>query len=129
MTNRPTSVVVLSALAVITGVLSFVSGWWLMLGGTVGSAFGAPTGTTVIILGALTFGTGAASLVVGYGLWMMRRWAWSGAFAAFGASVMVDVFTVALTSVSVLDLVVSVGIAVAAMYFLLQPKQRTIFGR
>jgi hypothetical protein len=129
MNNRPTSVLILTGLAVITGVLSFVGGWWLMLGGSVGSTFGAPTGGTVIILGALMFGTGVASVVVGYGLWMRRRWAWSGAFAVFGASVLVDVISVAFTSASPLDLVVSVGIAVAAMWLLLQPKQRALFMR
>lgn len=128
MKTRPTSVVLLGALAVVTGLLSFVAGWWLMLGGTVGSTFGAPTGATVIVIGALMFGTGLASLVVGYGLWTMRHWAWSGAFVVFGVSIFIDVVSVAFTSAGMLDLVVSVGVAVAAMWFLIQPKQRAVFG-
>jgi hypothetical protein len=128
MTYRPGSSLLLGALAIVAGVLSFLGGWFLMLGGTVGSTFGAPTGATVIILGSLMFATGLASLVVGYGLWRMRHWAWSGAFVVFAASVFVDVASVVLTAVNPLDVVFTLAIAGVAMWFLLQPSTRTAYG-
>jgi hypothetical protein len=118
----------LGGLALVLGVLSFLGGWFLMLSGTVGSTFGAPTGVSVIILGSLMFAIGLASLVVGYGLWRMRHWGWSGAFVVFGASIFVDVMSVLLTAVNPLDVVFTIGIAVVAMWFLLQPATRTAYG-
>src|SRR5262245_44158632 len=105
MSFRPGSSLLLGALALVLGVLSFLAGWFLMLSGTVGSTFGAPTGATVIILGSLMFAVGLASLVVGYGLWRMRTWGWAGAFVVFGASIFVDVTSVLLTAVNLLDVV------------------------
>jgi hypothetical protein len=128
MTYRPGSSLLLGGLALVLGVLSFVGGWFLMLSGTVGSTFGAPTGATVLILGSLMFAVGLASLVVGYGLWRMRTWGWSGAFVVFGASIFVDVASVVLTAVSVLDVVFTVAVAVVAMWFLLQPSYRNAYG-
>ncbi|MEA2621699.1 MAG: hypothetical protein QOH61_609 [Chloroflexota bacterium] len=128
MKSRPTSALLLAGLALVTGILSFIGGWWLLLGGTVGTTFGAPTGTAVIVLGALMFATGLASLAVGYGLWAIRHWAWSGAFVIFGVSIAIDAVSVFLTSVSPLDVAVTVGVAVAAMWYLLQPKQRALYG-
>jgi len=118
----------LGSLALVMGALSFLGGWYLMLSGTLGSTFGAPTGVAVIVLGAIMFGTGLASLVVGYGLWRMRHWAWSGAFVVFIASVFVDVASVVFTAVNLLDVVFSVGVAGVAMWFLLQPATRTAYG-
>ena len=112
----------------VLGVLSFLGGWFLMLSGTVGSTFGAPTGATVIILGSLMFAVGLASLAVGYGLWRMRHWGWSGAFVVFSASILLDVVSVALTAVNLLDVVFTVAVAVVAMWFLMQPAARTAYG-
>src|SRR5262249_7141892 len=128
MTFRPGSALLLGALALVMGVLSFLGGWYLMLGGTVGSTFGAPTGMAVLILGALMFATGLAALVVGYGLWRMRTWGWSGAFIVFICGIFVDVASVLLTSVSVLDVAFNVAVGVVAMWYLLQPSTRTAYG-
>lgn len=128
MTIRPGTTLILGALAIVTGVLSFLGGWFLMLGGTVGSTFGAPTGAAVIILGALMFATGLAGLVVGYGLWRLRHWAWSGAFVVFIASICIDAGSVLLTAVNPLDVALTVAVAVVAMWFLLQPATRSVYG-
>lgn len=128
MTLRPGSTLLLGGLAFVLGVLSFVGGWFLMLSGTVGSTFGAPTGATVIILGSLMFAVGLASLAVGYGLWRMRHWGWSGAFVVFGVSIFVDLATVVLTAANPLDVVFSIGVGVVAMWFLLQPATRQAYG-
>jgi hypothetical protein len=66
--------------------------------------------------------------VVGYGLWRMRTWGWSGAFVVFGASIFVDLASVVLTSVSLLDVVFSVAVAMVAMWFLMQPAARSAYG-
>ncbi len=128
MTLRPGSTLLLGGLAFVLGVLSFVGGWFLMLSGTVGATFGAPTGATVIILGSLMFAVGLASLAVGYGLWRMRHWGWSGAFVVFGVSIFVDLATVVLTAANPLDVVFSIGVGVVAMWFLLQPSTRQAYG-
>jgi len=129
MSFRPGPSLLLGALGLVLGVLSFLGGWFLMLSGTVGSTFGAPTGAVVIILGSLMFAVGLASLVVGYGLWRMRTRGWSGAFVVFGASIFVDLASVVLTSVSLLDVVFSVAVAMVAMWFLMQPAARSAYGR
>jgi hypothetical protein len=128
MTLRPGSTLLLGGLALVLGVLSFIGGWFLMLSGTVGSTFGAPTGATVIVLGSLMFALGLASLVVGYGLWRVRTWGWSGAFVVFGTSIFVDAASVLLTAVNPLDVVFSIGVAVVAMWFLLQPATKQAYG-
>jgi hypothetical protein len=128
MKPRPSSVMVLGALTIVGGILSFIGGWWLMVDGSVGSAFGAASGTAVLILGSLMFGTGLASLAVGYGLWALRHWAWSGAFVVFCVSIFIDAVSVALAGANPLDVTVDVAVAVLVMWYLLQPRMRAVYG-
>lgn len=119
----------LSGLALVSGILSLVAGWWLMLGGTVGSAFGSSLGMAVIVFGALQFGLGVVELGVGYGLFRVRPWAWSAAFVVFGVSIAVDIASVVFAGAEPYSIVLSVVVAAAAIWFLLQPRVRSHFGR
>jgi hypothetical protein len=127
MNARPTSIMLLGGLAILGGVLNFLAGWFLMLGGTIGSTFGASIGIPVLIIGTLMFAAGLASLMVGYGLWRGRSWAWPGAMVVFGTNLFIDLCSVLFAGVNPLDLVVSVGISVVAIWFLLQPATRAVF--
>lgn len=130
MKSRPTPAMILAALALSGGIMSFVSGWWLMLGGTLLSAFGGgPHGMVTIILGALMYGVGLTSFLVGYGFWRIKPWAWGAAFVVAGVGIAVDVSSVLLGGAGPLDVAITTGFAVVIIWYLLQPKTRAVFGR
>jgi uncharacterized membrane protein (DUF2068 family) len=118
-----------AALALVSGILSMVAGWWLMLGGSVGATFGAPTGNAVIVFGALQFALGAVELGVGYGLWRMKPRAWSAGFAVFGASIALDIGSVLFAGAEPVSVVLSLVVAAVAIWYLLQPQVRSRFAR
>ena len=129
MRERPLGITVLAVLALVTGILSLVSGLALLgVGGL--SIFGAgTTGGNVLALGALTFALSPVSLGVGYGFWAVKPWAWAGALALYCASLGVSVFAVLLAGVSLLSVGVQVAVAVGVIVYLMQPKVRAAFGR
>jgi len=129
MRVRPMGITVLAVLALVTGILSLVSGLALLgVGGL--SIFGAGIlGGNVLALGALTFALSPVSLGVGYGFWALKPWAWAGGLALYCASIGVSIFAVLLTGAGLLTVSVQVGIAVAVIVYLTQPKVRTVFGR
>jgi hypothetical protein len=129
MKERPMGITVLAVLALVTGILSLVSGLALLgVGGL--SIFGAgSTGGNVLALGAMTFALAPVSLGLGYGFWAMKPWAWAAGLAVYCASLGMSVFSVLLAGGSLLTVAVQVGIAVAVIAYLMQPKVRAVFGR
>ena len=129
MRSRPMGITVLAVLAVVTGILSLVSGLALLgVGGL--SIFGSGTnGGNVLALGALTFALAPVSLGIGYGFWAMKPWAWAAGLAVYCASLGISVFAVLLAGANVLAVAVQVGIAVFVIVYLMQPKVRSAFGR
>ena len=65
----------------------------------------------------------------GYGFWAMKPWAWAAGLAVYCASLGMAVFAVLLAGVSLISVSIQVGIAVAVIAYLMQPKVRSIFGR
>ena len=129
MKERPMGITVLAVLAVVTGILSLVAGMALLgVGGL--SIFGAgSTGGNVLALGALTFALAPVALGVGYGFWAVKPWAWAAGLALYCASLGVSLFAVLLAGASILAVAVQVGIAIAVIVYLVQPKVRSVFGR
>lgn len=129
MQSRSNGVAGLAALALVSGILSIFAGWWLMLGGTVGSVFGAGVGGAVLIFGALMFSLGVVELAVGYGFWRAKSWAWSAGIAVFGVSILIDFGSVAFAGAEFMSVVLSVVVAAVAIAYLFQPKVRSRFVR
>jgi hypothetical protein len=129
MHTRTTGTMALALLALVSGILSFIAGWWLMLGGTVGAVAGSSLGGTVIIFGSLQFALGLVELFVGYAFWRMVPWAWSGGIVVFGVSIALDLASVPLAGADPMSIVVSVVVAAAAIWYLFQPKVKLAYGR
>ena len=119
MRSRPMGITVLAVLAVVTGILSLVSGLALLgVGGL--SIFGAGTnGGNVLALGALTFALAPVALGIGYGFWAMKPWAWAAGLAVYCASLGISIFAVLLAGANVLAVAVQVGIAVFVIVYLM----------
>jgi hypothetical protein len=129
MQTRSPGIAGLSALAFASGIISIVAGWWLMLGGTIGSAFGVDIGMPVLIAGALMFALGLVELGVGYGFWRTKPWAWTAGLAVFTVSILVDVASVVFAEAAPYSVVVGILIAAVAIWYLLRPKVRMTFAR
>ena len=129
MEQRPKGLTTLALLALIIGIFSFVAGLALMFGGTLGSAFGDATGGTITVLGAVMFGLAFASFLLGYGFWAMKPWARGAAIVVFTVSVAVNVATVIFLDANVLSIIVPVGVAIAAMWYISQPQTRAALTR
>ena len=129
MKDRPMGITVLAVLALVTGILSLVSGLALLgVGGL--SIFGSgPQGGNVLALGALTFALSPVALGIGYGFWALKPWAWAAGLALYCASLGVAVFAVLLAGAALVTVAVQVGIALFVIVYLLQPKVRAVFGR
>jgi hypothetical protein len=129
MQSRPMNVMILLALALTGGILSFIAGWWLMLGGALLSVAGAEHGTTTVVLGSLTYAVGVTSFLVAYGFWRVKPWAWGAAFVVLGVGVTVEVASVVLAGNGLLDIAVTMGLAAVTMWYLVQPRTRLVFVR
>lgn len=129
MRERPMGITVLAVLALVTGILSLVSGLALLGVGGLGIFGAGATGGNVLALGALTFALAPVSLGVGYGFWAMKPWAWAAGLATYCASLGVSVFAVLLAGASIVSVAVAVGVAIFVIVYLMQPKVRAVFGR
>jgi hypothetical protein len=124
MQERPKGITVLSVLALIGGIFSFVAGIILMFGGGIGTAAGLAEGWTVMAFGGVMFATGLVSFLVGYGFWTMRRWAAPAALAVYGAGILTNVLSVVLAGASPVSVVLPVVVAVAVIWYVQQPENR-----
>jgi hypothetical protein len=127
MKARPTTVMILIALALSGGILSMLAGWWLMLGGTLLSVVGADHAVTTLVLGSLSYAVGLTSFLVAYGFWRLKPWAWGAALIVIGVGVAVNAASVVVAGASPLDVVVSMGLGVVTVWYLLQPRARAVF--
>ena len=129
MKQRPMGITVLAVLALVTGILSLVFGLALLgVGGL--TIYGSnANGGNVLALGALTFALSPVALGLGYGFWAMKPWAWAAGLAVYSASLGMAMFSILLAGGSLLSIAVQVGIAIACIVYLLQPKVRRVFGR
>ncbi|MEG4531584.1 hypothetical protein [Microcoleus sp. D2_18a_D3] len=133
--NRPQSVTVLAILQLISGVFSLLDGLFILLFagifGGLGAAFGGAKVGTVIggfiaIFAAISFILGLLSLLLTWGLFQLKNWAWTGTLMVHILATLaqiVKMFGSGGTAVNFLTL----GFAVASIYYLLQPDVKQAF--
>ena len=127
MKNTTRNASLLAVLATMSGLLSFVAGIVLLVGGTVNGALGG-TGTGIsVMLGAAMFAIGIVGLVVGYGFWSVRPWARRAAIMFYSSGVVVHLASVALAGAGILSIAVPVALAAVVIWFLFQPAVKATF--
>jgi hypothetical protein len=127
MKSRPP--MILAALMVTGGILSFFAGWWLMLGGALESVAGIQAGMPNVILGSLTFAVGLTSFLVAYGFWRVKAWAWGAAFVVVGVGVALELGGVVFADANIFTIVASLAFAGITTWYLLKPATKELFGR
>ena len=120
---RPTGITILSILAGISGVFGLLGGFGLMaLGAAVFGGMGALLGLAYLALAGLY-------LALAWALWTLKPYGWplGVAVAGFGIILAVVVFIGANTGI--VNLIISVGIDGAILYYLNQPSIKALFGK
>ena len=141
-TARPSGVIAMAAVAVITGVVDILAGLGdiAIAGGFLSDrGFGDTLDGIMTVVGAFLVAVGVLGLATGFGLWRGRDWAWL--ITRLWASVCIVVGAVAvglsllgdtLTSQIVATIIGAAGTAVAAavvLWYLYRPHVRAAFGR
>ncbi len=133
--NRPQSVTVLAILQLISGVFSLLDGLFILLfagifGGLGAVGFGAKVGTVIggfiAIFAAISFILGLLSLLLAWGLFQLKKWAWTGTLIVHIIATLAQIakmFGSGGTAVNFLTL----GFAVASIYYLLRPDVKQAF--
>jgi hypothetical protein len=132
---RPQSVTVLAILQLISGIFSLLDGLFILLfagifGGIGAAVGGAKVGTVIggfiAIFAAISFILGLLSLLLTWGLFQLKNWAWTGTLIVHIIATLaqiVKMFGSGGTAVNFLTL----GFAVASIYYLLQPDVKQAF--
>ncbi|MEG4849640.1 hypothetical protein QUB10_01880 [Microcoleus sp. B5-D4] len=133
--NRPQSVTVLAILQLISGVFSLLDGLFILLfagifGGLGAAVGGAKVGTVIggfiAIFAGISFILGLLSLLLTWGLFQLKNWAWTGTLIVHIIAILaqiVKMFGSGGTAVNFLTL----GFAVASIYYLLRPDVKQAF--
>ncbi|MEG4231422.1 hypothetical protein QUA40_04775 [Microcoleus sp. Pol11C3] len=133
--NRPQSVTVLAILQLISGIFSLLDGLFILLfagifgglGAAVGGAkVGTVIGSFIAIFAAISFILGLFSLLLTWGLFQLKNWAWTGTLIVHIIATLaqlVKMFGSGGTAVNFLTL----GFAVASIYYLLRPDVKQAF--
>lgn len=133
--NRPQSVTFLAILQLISGIFSLFDGLLILLladsFGRVGAVFGGEkTGDVMVaimvIFAAISFILSFLSLLLTWGLFQLKTWAWMGTLIVHIIATLaqiVKMFGSGGTAVNFLTL----GFAVASIYYLLQPDVKQAF--
>ena len=133
--NRPQSVTVLAILQLISGIFSLLDGLFILLfagifGGLGAAVGGAKVGTVIggfiAIFAGISFILGILSLLLTWGLFQLKNWAWTGTLIVHIIATLaqiVKMFSSGGTAVNFLTL----GFAVASIYYLLQPDVKQAF--
>ena len=133
--NRPQSVTVMAILQLISGIFSLLDGLFILLFagifGGLGAAFGGAKVGAIIgvffgIFAAISFILCLLSLLLSWGLFQLKNWAWTGTLIVHIIATLaqiVKMFGSGGTAVNFLTL----GFAVASIYYLLQPDVKQAF--
>lgn len=133
--NRPQSVTVLAILQLISGIFSLLDGLFILLfagifgglGAAVGGAkVGTVIGSFIAIFAGISFILGFLSLLLTWGLFQLKNWAWTGTLIVHIIAILaqlVKMFGSGGTAVNFLTL----GFAVASIYYLLRPDVKQAF--
>ncbi|MEG4073909.1 hypothetical protein QUA30_14635 [Microcoleus sp. Pol14C2] len=133
--NRPQSVTVLAILQLISGVFSLLDGLFILLfagifGGLGAAVGGARVGTVIggfiAIFATIALIIGIISLILTWGLFQLKKWAWTGTLIIHVIATLAQIakmFGSAGAAVNFLTL----GFAVASIYYLLRPDVKQAF--
>ncbi|MDY7015809.1 MAG: hypothetical protein SVX43_19880 [Cyanobacteriota bacterium] len=136
--KRPTSVTIIAILQVISGIFNLVDCFfWLLIGGVggaIGLAIGGQGGAALaaifgglfIIFASVSLGLGLMSFVLSLGLLQLRGWAWIGTVIVHVIALMMEV-TKLLGSGGVAVNYLTVGFAIAILYYLMRPEVKQAF--
>jgi hypothetical protein len=133
--NRPQSVTVLAILQLISGIFSLLDGLFILLfagifGGLGAAVGGARVGTVIggfiAIFATIALIIGIISLILTWGLFQLKKWAWTGTLIIHVIATLAQIakmFGSAGAAVNFLTL----GFAVASIYYLLRPDVKQAF--
>ncbi|MEG4803844.1 hypothetical protein QUB63_00280 [Microcoleus sp. ARI1-B5] len=133
--NRPQSVTVLAILQLISGVFSLLDGLFILLfagvlGGLGAVGFGAKVGTVIggfiAIFAAIALIIGIISLVLTWGLFQLKKWAWTGTLIIHVIAILAQIAKMFGSAGAAINFL-SLGFAAASIYYLLQPDVKQAF--
>ncbi|MEG4004745.1 hypothetical protein QUA41_15295 [Microcoleus sp. Pol11C1] len=133
--NRPQSVTVLAILQLISGVFSLLDGLFILLFagifGGLGAAFGGAKVGTVIggfiaIFAAISFILGLLSLLLTWGLFQLKNWAWTGTLIVHILATLTQIVKMLGSGGTAVNFL-TLGFAVASIYYLLRPDVKQAF--
>ncbi|MEG4283859.1 hypothetical protein QUB68_12080 [Microcoleus sp. A006_D1] len=133
--NRPQSVTILAILQLISGIFSLIDGLFILLfagifGGLGAAVGGAKVGTVIggfiAIFATIAIIIGIISLVLAWGLFQLKTWAWTGTLIIHVVAILAQIAKM-LGSAGAAVNFLSLGFAVATIYYLLQPDVKQAF--
>ena len=133
--NRPQSVTVLAILQLISGIFSLLDGLFILLFagifGGLGAAFGgakvgAVIGGFIGIFAAISFILGFLSLLLTWGLFQLKNWAWTGTLIVHIIATLAQIVKMLGSGGTAVNFL-TLGFAVASIYYLLQPDVKQAF--
>ncbi|MEG4068733.1 hypothetical protein QUA42_15640 [Microcoleus sp. Pol11C2] len=133
--NRPQSVTVLAILQLISGVFSLLDGLFILLFagifGGLGAAFGgakvgAVIGGFIGIFAAISFILGLLSLLLTWGLFQLKNWAWAGTLIVHILATLTQITKMVGSGGTAVNFL-TLGFAVASLYYLLRPDVKQAF--
>jgi hypothetical protein len=128
MSERSRGVTLLSLLAVVQGIVGFVGGIALMMGGTLAAYLGVSSGASTLAIGALLFALSLVAFGVGGGLWLKKTWAWAAALVLFVVAAVVNVLTF-FVGVNALFAILPAVVDGVIVWYLFQPQVRSELGQ
>ncbi|MEG4147055.1 hypothetical protein [Microcoleus sp. Pol12B5] len=133
--NRPQSVTVLAILQLISGVFSLLDGLFILLfagifGGIGAAVGGAKVGTVIggfiAIFAGISFILGLLSLLLTWGLFQLKNWAWTGTLIVHIIATTAQIAKMLGSGGTAVNFL-TLGFAVASIYYLLRPDVKQAF--
>ena len=122
---RPTGITILAVLAAISGVLGILGGLAVIgLSGVLATAYGG----FYSLIGFGILAVSIAELVFAFGAWSLRPWAWTLGIGLEIANVVLQVLWIT-QGAGFGNVIVSVIVALAILYYLDTPAVRAAFGK
>jgi hypothetical protein len=120
---RPTGITILSILAGLSGVFGLFGGFVVMgAGALIAGGMGALLGLAYLALAGL-------SLALAWALWTLKPWGWPLGVVVAGAGIVMAIVVFLAANTGILNLIISVGIDGAILYYLNQPSIKALFGK
>lgn len=133
--NRPQSVTVLAILQLISGIFSLLDGLFILLfagifGGIGAAVGGAKVGTVIggfiAIFAGISFILGLLSLLLTWGLFHLKNWAWTGTLIVHIIATLAQIAKMLGSGGTAVNFL-TLGFAVASIYYLLRPDVKQAF--